>query len=281
MSLLQPRRSETVFTATVIHFQPNLPGIDEPLPDPSDVGRRVAVAVDLSDENGFAVRWALKHYSRPKDLVFFLHVRSPNPVCGKDWGKILLNQKNSDEEISPESQRKFEEDLDEFMTTKISKLAKPFAEANVPFKIHILKDHDMKERICLEANQLEVDALVLGSRGFGVVKKFGQGLLGRFGDYCVRHCACPVTVIKLPALEECYHGGEARTSGTVKTIIAEETEFVTLPADQLEFHNPDEDVKGSNSLHYFHQSCGLLFSFSVIFLCYVLISWIVFWPGIG
>ncbi|XP_050218981.1 uncharacterized protein LOC126669535 [Mercurialis annua] len=43
---------------------------------------------------------------------------------------------------------KTEEDFDLFTVRKINEVAQPLVEELIPFKIHIVKDHDMKERLC-------------------------------------------------------------------------------------------------------------------------------------
>merc|ERR1711915_302552 len=82
--------------------------------------------------------------------------------------------------------------------SKASDLAQPLVEGNIPFKIHIVKDHDMKERICLEVERLGVNAVIMGSRGFGASKRNCKSRLGSVSDYCVRHCVCPVVVVRFP-----------------------------------------------------------------------------------
>lgn len=122
--------------------------------------RKIAVAVDLSDESAYAVEWAVANYLRPGDNVVILHVRPTSVLYGADWGaseQVL----ESDQEM----QQKMEEDFDAFTSTKSSALASPLSDANIPYKIHIVKDHDMKERICLEVERLGVNAVIMGSRG--------------------------------------------------------------------------------------------------------------------
>ncbi|KAH9538777.1 hypothetical protein CY35_15G023800 [Sphagnum magellanicum] len=121
--------------------------------------RKIAIAVDLSEESAYAVRWAVANYIRPGDHVTILHVRPTSVLYGADWGAsdhIL--------EADKESQQKAEEDFDTFTAAKSTELAKPLLELNIPHKIHIVKDHDMKERICLEIERLGVSAVVMGSR---------------------------------------------------------------------------------------------------------------------
>ncbi|KAJ6846763.1 uncharacterized protein M6B38_283150 [Iris pallida] len=44
--------------------------------------RRIAIAVDLSDESAHAVRWAVQNYLRPGDAVILLHVRPTSVLYG-------------------------------------------------------------------------------------------------------------------------------------------------------------------------------------------------------
>ena len=97
--------------------------------------RKIAIAVDLSDESAFAVKWAVLNYLRPGDNVILLHVRPTSVLYGADWGSIDLSV-----ETDEESQQKLEDDFDAFTSTKASDLAQPLVDAHLPFKIHIVKD---------------------------------------------------------------------------------------------------------------------------------------------
>ncbi|KAL2523633.1 Usp domain-containing protein [Abeliophyllum distichum] len=55
----------------------------------------------------------------------------------------------------------------------------------------------MNERLCLE-ERLGLSAVIMGSRGFGATKKGNNQRLGSVSDYCVRHCVCPVVVVRYP-----------------------------------------------------------------------------------
>jgi nucleotide-binding universal stress UspA family protein len=155
--------------------------------------RKIAIAVDLSDESAHAVKWAVAHYLRPGDQVIILHVRPTSVLFGADWGasdQIL--------EADKDAQKKMEEDFDAFTEAKSADLAKPLSDAKIPYKIHIVKDHDLKERICLEIERLGVNAVIMGSRGFGATKRSRKARLGSVSDYCVHHCDCPVVVVRYP-----------------------------------------------------------------------------------
>ncbi|GAV67417.1 Usp domain-containing protein [Cephalotus follicularis] len=175
--------------ATVVLVQPSSPRF--PL---TTSNRKVGIAIDLSDESAFAVRWAVQNYLRPGDSVILLHVRPTSILYGADWGAVDLSLHRTDK--TEDSHQKLEDDFDLFTTTKSNDLAQPLVEAQVPFKIHIVKDHDMKERLCLEVERLGLSAVIMGSRGFGAARRHSKGRLGSVSDYCVNHCVCPVIVVR-------------------------------------------------------------------------------------
>ncbi|XP_078447718.1 universal stress protein PHOS32-like isoform X2 [Wolffia australiana] len=168
------------------------PRILPPSPFGGGKHRRIAIAVDLSDESAYAVRWAVQNYLRPGDSVVLVHVRPTSVLYGADWGSVDLSLS------AKESKQKLEQDFDAMTTTKAHDLARPLLEAQIPFKIHIVKDHDMKERLCLEIERLGPSAVVMGSRGFGALRRTDTGRLGSVSDYCVRHCVSPVVVVRYP-----------------------------------------------------------------------------------
>jgi len=164
-----------------------------PLTSLQNVNRKVAVAVDLSDESAYAVKWAVANYLRPDDAVTILHVQPTNVLYGADWGAMEQSIDTSDEDT--------QQNFDELTSNKATDLAKPITDAGIPYKIHIVKDHDMKERICLEVERLGVNAVIMGSRGFGASRKSHKARLGSVSDYCVHHCDCPVVVVRYPEEE--------------------------------------------------------------------------------
>ncbi|PHU19142.1 hypothetical protein BC332_10293 [Capsicum chinense] len=179
---------------TAIMHQPASPRFPPGTPT-SDANRKIAIAVDLSDESAYAVKWAVENYLRHGDAVILLHVRPTSVLYGADWGAIDVSIDTNDEK----SKQKLEEDYDNFTSMKSNDLALPLVEANIPFKIRIVKDHDMKERLCLEIERLGLSAVIMGSRGFGASRRNVEGgRLGSVSDYCVRHCVCPVIVVRYP-----------------------------------------------------------------------------------
>ncbi|EEF36630.1 conserved hypothetical protein [Ricinus communis] len=54
----------------------------------------------------------------------------------------------------------------------------------------------MKERLFLEVERLGLSVVILGSRGFGAVKRGSDGRLGNVSDYCIHHYVFPVVVVR-------------------------------------------------------------------------------------
>ncbi|XWS63345.1 hypothetical protein CRYUN_Cryun06bG0087400 [Craigia yunnanensis] len=96
---------------------------------------RIVIAVDLSDESTYAIRWAVQNYLRLGNAVILLHVRLTSVLYGADYGSIQLqitsnsttNHKNATTIIADhsneESQQKLENDFDIFTMTKVNMLA--------------------------------------------------------------------------------------------------------------------------------------------------------------
>ncbi|KAK6918942.1 UspA [Dillenia turbinata] len=170
--------------------------------------RKIAIAVDLGEESASVVKWAIQNYLRPTDTVILLHVRPTSALCGADWGPLTE-----------------EHDMDTFTTTKATALSQALVESKIPFKIHIVKDHDMKERLCLETERLGLSALIMGSKS----SSFGKGSRpGGVSEYCARNCVCPVVVVRLPENKD----GSARGGRA----IGEEVELLidTVPEEEEE-----------------------------------------------
>ncbi|CAO2814364.1 unnamed protein product [Amaranthus hypochondriacus] len=161
--------------------------------------RKIAIPVDLSDESAFAVKWAVQNYLRPGDSVTLVHVRPTSVLYGADWGSTHFSTSSEDpNDDSEQRKKKLEDDFDSFTSGKISEIAQPLVDGKIPFKVHIVKDHDMKERLCLEIERLGMSVVIMGSRGFGASRRTSKGRLGSVSDYCVHHCVCPVVVVRYP-----------------------------------------------------------------------------------
>ncbi|KAI4334048.1 hypothetical protein L6164_018786 [Bauhinia variegata] len=226
---------------SAVHTQPSSPGFSLSSGPTSGSQRRVAIAVDLSDESAYAVRWAVHNYLRPEDAVILLHVRPTSVLYGADWGSVDVNLNDADEGGRQESRQKLEDDFDNFTASKAKDLAEPLVEAQIPFRIHIVKDHDLKERLCLEVERLGLSAMIMGSRGFGASKRPAKGRLGSVSDYCVHHCVCPVVVVRYPDDKD---GADAAGRTQSEGLVGEVAELHPVPEEEQEYHDASDEQKG-------------------------------------
>ncbi|GJN11425.1 hypothetical protein PR202_ga29619 [Eleusine coracana subsp. coracana] len=210
--------------------------------------RRLAIAVDLSDESAHAVRWAVDNYLRPGDAVILLHVRPTSVLYGADWGGADLsvpapnpNPTADGGDDAEAAAIRMEDDFAAFTASKAEDLARPLKDAGIPYKVHIVKDHDMKERLCLEVERLSLSAVIMGSKGFGAARRTNKGRLGSVSDYCVHHCICPVVVVRYPD-DGVAEGGEA--TGVPAAAGAEEV-LHPVPEEEAEYHDATEEHKGN------------------------------------
>ncbi|KAK3125324.1 hypothetical protein QOZ80_7BG0603360 [Eleusine coracana subsp. coracana] len=210
--------------------------------------RRLAIAVDLSDESAHAVRWAVDNYLRPGDAVILLHVRPTSVLYGADWGGADLsvpplnpNPTADGGDDAEAAAIRMEDDFAAFTASKAEDLARPLKDAGIPYKVHIVKDHDMKERLCLEVERLGLSAVIMGSKGFGAARRASKGRLGSVSDYCVHHCVCPVVVVRYPD-DGVAEGGEA--TGVLAATGAEEV-LHPVPEEEAEYHDATEEHKGN------------------------------------
>ncbi|PWA69765.1 adenine nucleotide alpha hydrolases-like superfamily protein [Artemisia annua] len=186
--------------------------------------RKVAIAVDLSDESAYAVQWAVQNYLRPNDSVILLHVQPTSVLYGADWGP-------------PPSVAQTPFDLDSFTAAKAKDIAKPLVDGNIEFRIHIVKDHDMKERLCLEVERL-------GLKGFGsslgTSSRVSGKKLGSVSGYCVQHCVCPVVVVRFP------DDGEVAVGSPLRVGDRSGGGLFPVPEEEPEFHDASDKQTGES-----------------------------------
>lgn len=165
----------------------------------------VVVAVDWSAESRRAVECAVQLAERGDARLAMLHVRERNTWT---YGEDL---------VPTEVIQNFEEEAE----TKASSLLKKYSEIatkkNVRSEGFYLKG-DVRETIVREAEAMEADLLVLGSRGLGVLQ---EALLGSVSLHCLHHATCPVLIVRgqegqEEEEEERRRGKEREEEGTRK-----------------------------------------------------------------
>uniref|UniRef100_A0A0C9QXZ6 TSA: Wollemia nobilis Ref_Wollemi_Transcript_183_989 transcribed RNA sequence n=1 Tax=Wollemia nobilis TaxID=56998 RepID=A0A0C9QXZ6_9CONI len=156
--------------------------------------RKVGVALDFSPTSKYALKWALDNLADKGDyvIVIFVH-NSKEAETGQSqlWEKTgsplvplsELRQPNLSKQygVNPDP-----ETLDMLDTASRQK------ELIVVAKIYW---GDAREKLCDAVEDLQLDSLVMGSRGLGSIKRV---FLGSVSSYVVTNASCPVTVVKDP-----------------------------------------------------------------------------------
>ncbi|MCL7044425.1 hypothetical protein MKW94_001204 [Papaver nudicaule] len=157
----------------------------------------VLVAIDDSEESLHALEWALDNLfpsgavassasTEPADqtqnlgVLYLLNVQQPfqNYVFP---GPLMFATTSVIESV-----RKGQEQN----STNILSGALKICKQRTVVKVETLMMEDM---ICQAADHMDIDLLVVGSRGLGQIKR---AFLGSVSDYCAHHTKCPVLIVK-------------------------------------------------------------------------------------
>ncbi|KAL6559092.1 hypothetical protein OROHE_006461 [Orobanche hederae] len=155
----------------------------------------VLVAIDDSNESFHALEWVLDNkilmrgapvsdveYETPQqdsEVITIAHVVEPLPRYAYPGGYVLESSNKAQEQNAARI---------------LSRAFEMCREKSVKAKTIILEG-DPKDRICRAVEEMNVDLLVVGSRGLGQIKR---AFLGSVSDYCAHHAKCAVLVVKPP-----------------------------------------------------------------------------------
>ncbi|GBG63928.1 hypothetical protein CBR_g39932 [Chara braunii] len=187
-----------------------------------DTPRNILIAVDESKGAELAFRWAVDCFIRPDDKIFLIHVRrSPwdqqgAPATGvkSSSGSVGLLPACIDFSMamtmrfSPELAKKFDENSKTQADLTMEKYMALAAESQLQCAGNILEG-DERDVICKEVLRVCADILIVGCRGLNPLQK---AFLGSVSDYCARHSACPVVIVK-PASKTRGANGEDEEPG--------------------------------------------------------------------
>uniref|UniRef100_A0A1D1Z533 Universal stress protein A-like protein n=1 Tax=Anthurium amnicola TaxID=1678845 RepID=A0A1D1Z533_9ARAE len=152
----------------------------------SPITRVVVIALDHSNHSQQAFDWSVKNFLRKEsDLIVLVNVRPIPSVPGPyaigasymDFGEVVT---------SLEEQHKVASH------TLLQDYAAKLKAQNFACKAIAMRG-DAREEIVRKVAELNSDALVIGSRGLGVLKRT---ILGSVSDYCSHHCHCTVVIVK-------------------------------------------------------------------------------------
>jgi len=127
-------------------------------------GRDILVSVDHGPQSKHAFDWAIAHLCRMADTLHLVHVVT-----------------NSDDEVLFGATQA----LMERLAIEAYEVAMVKTEARI-------MEGDVGKAICREAVRIKPAALVMGTRGRGIIKSVLQGSKS---EYCFHHCSCPVVIV--------------------------------------------------------------------------------------
>ena len=149
-----------------------------------DDGRTVLIATDFSENGRYAVDWARDNLLRRGDTAILLNVRSPQRVP-IPYGQGLA---------SPEAIDALEHSARDQSRALLTELATSLHHHG--FRVMAVSDvGDPRDRIVQNAQDFQVDAVVVGSRGLGAMSRL---VLGSVSQDVVHRCTLPVLVVRMP-----------------------------------------------------------------------------------
>ncbi|EEF49951.1 universal stress protein A-like protein isoform X1 [Ricinus communis] len=155
--------------------------------------RKIMVAVDESEESMNALSWCLKNVisQDSKDTLILLYAKPPRAVYTALDGTGYLF--SSDIVATME---KYSKDVADCIIEKAKKICREQAAAASDVKVETrVENGDPRDVICQMAEKLRVDVLVMGSHGYGLIKR---AFLGSVSNHCAQNVKCPVLIVKRP-----------------------------------------------------------------------------------
>ncbi|XP_051146695.1 uncharacterized protein LOC127262180 isoform X2 [Andrographis paniculata] len=153
------------------------------------MGRKILVAIDDGEESSRALSWCLQTLLLNRDdTLFLLHAKTPLPVYSAlDSAGYLF----SSSIIT--SMERYAKEVAEKVLEKASTLCTDF---NSELKVEkMVENGDPRDVICEVAARLKVDLVVVGSHGYGPIKR---AFLGSVSSQCAQTLKCPILIVKNP-----------------------------------------------------------------------------------
>uniref|UniRef100_A0A7N1A8B7 UspA domain-containing protein n=1 Tax=Kalanchoe fedtschenkoi TaxID=63787 RepID=A0A7N1A8B7_KALFE len=152
--------------------------------------RKIMVAVDEGEESMYALSWCLKNVvcGESKDTVLLLYVKPPRAVfTSLDGSGYLFSA-----DILATMER-YGNEVAQCVLDKAKRVCEEYRNVKVETKV---ENGDPRDMICEMAHKLNVDVLVMGSHGYGMIKR---AFLGSVSNHCAQNVKCPVLIVKKPA----------------------------------------------------------------------------------
>ncbi|XP_065853389.1 universal stress protein A-like protein [Euphorbia lathyris] len=153
--------------------------------------RKILVAVDESEESMNALSWCLKNVisRNSKDTLILLYAKPPRAIYTALDGTSYLF---SSDIIA--TMEKYSGDVADCIMEKAKRMCREEEAEDVKVETRV-ENGDARDVICQMAEKLSVDVLVMGSHGYGPIKR---AIMGSVSNYCAQHVKCPVLIVKRP-----------------------------------------------------------------------------------
>ncbi|XP_021645838.2 uncharacterized protein LOC110639273 isoform X2 [Hevea brasiliensis] len=154
--------------------------------------RKILVAVDESEESMHALSWCLKNVisHNSKDTIILLYAKPPRPVYTALDGTGYLF---SSDIIA--TMEKYSSDVADCIIEKAKRMCRD-QQAHHDVKLETrVECGDPRDVICEMVEKLSADMLVMGSHGYGLIKR---AFLGSVSNHCAQNVNCPVLIVKKP-----------------------------------------------------------------------------------
>ncbi|KAL7003146.1 hypothetical protein U1Q18_004304 [Sarracenia purpurea var. burkii] len=142
--------------------------------------RKILVAVDESEQSAYALSWCLKNLVTRnfRNTVILLYAKQPPPVYSAMDGTA--------------SMERYSNVVANSVMEKAKRLCYEVDDVKVETRV---ENGDARDVICRMAEKLGVDMVVMGSHGYGLMKRT---FLGSVSNHCAQNVKCPVLIVKRP-----------------------------------------------------------------------------------
>ncbi|KAK1401779.1 USP-like protein [Heracleum sosnowskyi] len=160
--------------------------------------RKIIVAVDQGEESSYALCWSLKNIlCSSSDTLILLYAKPPRNIYPSVDGTgrprdFLLRQGYMFSQDIVATMERYGNEVAESVIRKAKKFCQDYPQIKVEIKVEC---GDARDVICEVAEKLNVDMVVLGSHGYGALKR---AFLGSVSNHCAQNIKCPVLIVKQP-----------------------------------------------------------------------------------
>ncbi|KAA8545237.1 hypothetical protein F0562_020021 [Nyssa sinensis] len=157
--------------------------------------RKILVAVDEGEESMYALSWCLKNvvFENTKDTLILLYAKPPQsvyPTHGTGRREHPQGYLFSSDIMA--SMERYSNEAADCVMEKAKRACKEVKDVKVETRV---ENGDPRDVICQMAQELEVDVVVMGSHGYGLIKR---AFLGSVSNHCAQNVKCPVLIVKRP-----------------------------------------------------------------------------------